>query len=548
MDSWSPAMPAALRQPLVERLPATPLWPGRFLVLACLMVLPYVGFLVGQGYPLARVESAAALGCLTAVAALAATVFRGRVFAAPVLVCAAAVSAVPLQRALHQVHGFSVVQITVLAGAALAGAMLLLRKDFFHLLAVFAAGAFVAHVYRSMVPPAHAAAVRAGGHRAHVLYLVLDEHMGPAGLPAGMAPCRNAAGAVELTCRSFGFRLYPYAYSNFPMTLESLPSIMNRVIPLRRGDLMHPGSPDAFGVYSVNAHRFFAWFRARNYALRVTQYRAINVAGGEGAEVAEYATRLGALAAIEGPWQEKFRLAVGTYQNSDPVLARLHAFFPFRFGPRLTGPLSLSARWPEDLLAEIASARHPTCFFVHLLTPHGPYLYRSDGSARNLGVWAGDMEDNQRLPPDVYRERYTRYAGQIEFVQSQLRRLLEGLERGGLLDGMTVVVHGDHGSRIRRLEARNVAAGRMHVDRYDYTGPPDVRDLLDRFSVLLAIKQPHQRRFSTDERRASLLRFLCEDLYHEKPPGAGGELDSVFLFDPQGNAKEVRWTHLWNPQ
>jgi hypothetical protein len=123
--------------------------------------------------------------------------------------------------------------------------------------------------------------------------------------------------------------------------------------------------------------------------------------------------------------------------------------------------------------------------------------------------------------------------------------VLATLADRGLLDPMTVVVHGDHGSRIRRRDAPNIDPSLERVThRWDYTGPPGVRDLLDRFSTLLAIKLPKQRDYTRVERKGSVLRFLLEEVYREEPSGLG-PVDSVFLFDERGTAKEVQLDKLW---
>jgi hypothetical protein len=100
--------------------------------------------------------------------------------------------------------------------------------------------------------------------------------------------------------------------------------------------LVREGSPDAYGIQHVDARRFFAHFRRLGYAVHVVQYRAIDYVSGEDAATLEYAMRLGMVAGVEGPWTEKFRLLVATYQHSDQAMLRVKGFFPFRFGERPT--------------------------------------------------------------------------------------------------------------------------------------------------------------------------------------------------------------------
>ncbi len=526
---------------------STSSWLGRALPLACIIVLPFAGFLVSNRYPATRPESAAALLALTLTAAILAAVCRKTLFYAVALVCASAISVVPLQRMLAPALTFSVPVLALGVALSLGGLMFFLRQYFFRVVMIFAAAAFTAHVFQPLLAGARGTESSSGTARpAHILYLVLDEHMGPAGLPSYIPECRAAAKSIAETFQTNGFRLYPYAYSNFSSTLESLPSVMNRRLPHLRGTSMRPGSPDVFGVQSVDVSRFFAGFRARGYDVSVFQFRGIDFASGEHARLVEYSPQLGALADVDEDWTEKFRLLVGTYQGSNLALAKVKGFLPFRFGLRKVGPLAVASVWPDALAEAIANARRPTLFFVYLLAPHGPYLYRADGSIRPFREWEDDL-DYQRLNPAEYGERYSRYAAQIGFVQRQLRALLATLAERELLDPMTVVVHGDHGSRIRRSDLPNTdLSAQFPPDLYDYTGTPTVQDLLDRFSVLLAVKQPGGRGFSTDGRKGSLLRFLSEDLYRESPARLGPGIDSVFLFDGGKNAREIRLRDLWS--
>jgi hypothetical protein len=521
------------------------------------VVAPFASFLVSQQYPVARVETLLALAWLAAATVILARLCRRLSFYILLIGCGGMVAAVPLQRALSSLDLFSSGRAgasplpagpaALLALALLAGLALLLRQKLFHLVTLFAACMLLLQVAASVGErvPAASRIQAPPTPPAHFLYVVLDEHIGPAGLPEACEPCRAAEQSIQLTFRRFGFRLYPFAYANFTMTLDSVPSILSGRIPSRQRTLLHADTPDSYGIYHVNAHSFFEQARSKGYDISIWQYRGINFARGETAKVHEYGPRLGVLSDVPGSWKDKFRFLVGTYQNSDAVFSRVNGFFPFRFGFRLIGPLCL-VDVREKLLSEVVAARRPTFFFVHFLTPHAPYLYREDGSIRQVTEWIDDSKA-ERLPSSAYLDRYARYAGQVEFEQLWLRQLLAALEQHGLLEAMTVVVHGDHGSRIRRRDLANLNLSvQQHLDRYDHTGPPDLQDLLDRFSALLAFKAPHQLSASLDFRKASIVRILSEDLYGEDPAPLGPAADEVFLFDEDGNAQPIPLLELWN--
>ncbi len=82
--------------------------------------------------------------------------------------------------------------------------------------------------------------------------------------------------------------------------------------------------------------------------------------------------------------------------------------------------VSDAIRWLEDV------GTCPVFLWAHLYDPHRPYE-----------------------PPEPYRSRhFDPYIGEIAFADSQIGRLLEALERRGLLDRTVVVVAGDHGESL----------------------------------------------------------------------------------------------------
>ena len=502
-----------------------------------MIVLPFAGFLASNHYPAVRIEAAAALGVLAGICGLLAAVFRKTAFYIVLLLSGSAVAAGPARRELTGLYTCPLLLVWLALALAGGALMLVAGEKFLRILAVFAVSGFAAHWHQAAGLRSGLAAQPGGDghHPAHFLYLVLDEHMGPGGLPAGIGESAEAAGSIRETFRRYGFRLYPNAYSNFANTVDSIPSILRREVVPGRRSLLNQGAPDAFGRYCADVAPFFGEFRRRGYEICVIECRWLRWSGADPARRIDYTPDLDALAGAGIPWTEKFRVLVGNYQASDLILSRVRGFFPFRFAAKQIGPLSVTAIWPDVLANEILRARRPTFFFAHLLTPHGPYLLRKDGSVRRLQEWRLD-QGYRAMPKELYADQYRRYCEQVEFVQSQLRRFFARLEEESALDPMTVVVHGDHGSRIRLA----TASGGGAPDEYDYPGTPDRQDLLDRFSALLAIKLPGVREASVSERWTSIPQVLAETVYEGEGREPGPAAGSVFLFDGEGKPREVR--------
>lgn len=535
--------------PQLGKLLTTEDWRGRSAVLACLIVFPFMGFVLRRQYPFFSPETMVGLLVLSTISVLAGLLCRGAVFRLVVLTVCCVCALVPLQRELsHWVHVDVVVLAWVLV--SLLGLMMWRLKGRFYLaVAVFSTTLLAANLFR-IGAPAHIlpAAETVNGERppAHFLYLVLDEHMGPEGLPADIEECRQARGKIERTARRWGLTLHSNAYSNYATTFDSLTSAMNGRLLARHLELSPP--PDARGVHHLDTQAFRAAATSQGYALRFIQLRNIDFTGSHPELAFNYDDSIAEAGDMPGGWTDRFKLLVGRYQASDLVFARFKGFFPFRFGLRMLFPLSAGRQWPAWLIEEILAAKRPTLFFAHILCPHGPYLYKADGTLRAPREWTHD-QDYQRLERPDYRARYARYGEQVQFLQTQLSYLFSELNARGLFDQMTVVIHGDHGSRILQQRpgiAKLEVSGPLSVDRFDYAGKPDPQELRDRFSVLFAAKRSGQKIGYTQVTPISLVRVIptytgVAPLPDERSASA------AYLFDGEGKPVEIPISDLWRP-
>jgi hypothetical protein len=134
----------------------------------------------------------------------------------------------------------------------------------------------------------------------------------------------------------------------------------------------------------------------------------------------------------------------------------------------------------------------------------------------------------------------------VRFLTRQIGELVAGLKKMGLYDAATVIIHGDHGSRLRLLRSadqqvrdkvRNAPGSCPIMSRYDYAGEPDSRDLLNRFSVLLAIKRPASKAPVVIAEPGSVVFFLQRAFSPGSETRDG--VNSVYLFDPDGSPRRI---------
>jgi hypothetical protein len=75
--------------------------------------------------------------------------------------------------------------------------------------------------------------------------------------------------------------------------------------------------------------------------------------------------------------------------------------------------------------------------------------------------------------------RYIDYFAQVRCLHSALRRFFEGLMEIGAFEDATIIVHGDHGSRIARIAPLTTTPQ-----------PLSDEDMADMYSVLFAVRSP----------------------------------------------------------
>jgi hypothetical protein len=144
-----------------------------------------------------------------------------------------------------------------------------------------------------------------------------------------------------------------------------------------------------------------------------------------------------------------------------------------------------------DILKSVADSieANPTrtAFFAHVLSPHNSYVFDEFcRPKRNVRHWLRRMNDFDVTSttinsPASRQERYKAYFAQVRCTQRLLEAFFERLRKEGIYQRATIVVHGDHGSRIG-IHSPNAKAEHLIKES----------DLHDHYSTLFAVKRPLQ--------------------------------------------------------
>jgi hypothetical protein len=151
-----------------------------------------------------------------------------------------------------------------------------------------------------------------------------------------------------------------------------------------------------------------------------------------------------------------------------------------------------------------------------------------------------------------YKHWYQNYLEQVDFLARQLEEFFHELRLAGVFESTMVIIHGDHGSRLRLLDEGERAA-RMKLlfesrkcplsNRYDYVSAPKLQDLLNRFSTLLAIKSAGATQPAQVSIKGSVLSFLRGVLWPPQDESQG--LNLVYLFDSEGLPLGIPLREIW---
>lgn len=377
-----------------------------------------------------------------------------------------------------------------------------------------------------------------------LIHLLLDEHIGAEGLPPEIPAAQALRADLVEFYTSRGFRLFGGAYSQYANTYNSIANLLN----FAAREVSHPyllhGSDEA--AWDLKQAAYFRTLQQRGYGLHVYESSYMDLCHAAGIQLQECTTypvaSLGLLQDLKLQASEKAYAIANAVVTQSSVLHVLNKVYErgvrgmlartglqapgWRWQPPSFGPLHVPAvidRLSEDVL------RHPRghAFFAHLILPHYPYVFDSSCTLRSR---TADWLTNRIASTDtlVYNtadsraQRYERYVEQIRCVLSRLDELLAQLESRGLLADATIIINGDHGSRIPLHFPSGTTLAAGVLEEADYR---------DTFSTLLAIKAPGVSP-GYDAAPASLVELLNQHFTGE--PSHPESSCRVFLLEEDG--------------
>ena len=418
---------------------------------------------------------------------------------------------------------------TVALMIGLIGALLLVRK---HLSTILLVGFCVTLISVTLAPPkpiAHGPqrndqiAVD-GNDLPALVHIILDGHIGIDGIPSdieGGPALRNDL--LEFYVRN-GFRVYGRTYSRYMQSVLSLSELLNRD-RLKFNDWL---TTEAKTHYSLIRNDYFDELTTRGYAIRVYESDYLVYCDTPNAQIESCyratATSPQPVGGADLTSLNKARLILAGFFRQSSLYDSLAGAFDTaaRF---LNG---IGVEWPvprvvdmrmysgleapavhRELVSDIGASASGRAYFAHLLLPHEPYIFDRDCAiVADPNRWLGRRFSNHSaaLGTNEYREAaYKLYFSQVRCVTVMMSQVFDALKEAGLWQDATIILHGDHGSRI---SLRDPISG--HADQLT---PQDMTDL---FSALFAIRSPKTQP-GFDPRTLAIQDLFSEYFFNRAP-------------------------------
>ncbi|MFC1796325.1 sulfatase-like hydrolase/transferase [Pseudomonadota bacterium] len=313
--------------------------------------------------------------------------------------------------------------------------------------------------------------------KAPIVHIMMDGFIGPDGLPPQDVPQEYRSEILGFFKKN-DFELFNKAYSHYNNTQDSLTRAFNFTDDdenlFQKTHLLHE-------KLAVPENKYFEMLHRAGYTINVYQSESFDfcqaVPEAVGRCMMYNVPNLATIRDnVSSPWT-RYRVLV-TGLISGPNLIGL--FLKKRLWLLAWGVTFYEPKVIDEIVNDLNQTRSGV-YFAHLLLPHNPNVYQSDCQLDySSDSWERFLGPGLiRNSPDSRAVRYLRYLPQLSCALKEMGRLFARMREMGLYDDATIIVHGDHGSRISLFSP-------SHLNRERLT-PEDYRDV---FSILFAIKTP----------------------------------------------------------
>jgi hypothetical protein len=292
-----------------------------------------------------------------------------------------------------------------------------------------------------------------------VIYIFLDEMLGPEGIdrqsPSGEVLYR----ALRETLDTHGFRTYGQAFSRHSYTEKSIANVVNFV-----ADDDSPEPPPFYAVSApavLTTNALFDEFTKRGLNVRVFQTPHLNFCDVSAVATCLTLPSFNPVSAYMDSAADTDASVATFFKSLFPQSYLLYFYaqwmervFPPPFHGVPVPHLDAYAfvRWFDHIIAETRQARRGDAYFAHVVAPHAPHLLDSACTPQRRWTLPYSLQAHRDLPTqelDALRKTYDGwYNEQATCVVKRLGVFLEAVDQSPHLRDATVIIQGDHGSRV----------------------------------------------------------------------------------------------------
>jgi len=162
-----------------------------------------------------------------------------------------------------------------------------------------------------------------------------------------------------------------------------------------------------------------------------------------------------------------------------------------KLAPQSASPVS-SFIYFNEFIDFLGEGKPGNAYFVHLMIPHGAYIFDEkcsykkgwnffdDEEEKNPNPIASYESDEKISDSEAFDNTYLKYLEQVKCSHLLMDKLIEKLNSHPEAQNSTIIIHGDHGSRLSSLEP--------YLENIDHFTK---EDYIQYFSTFFAVRRPN---------------------------------------------------------
>ncbi len=360
------------------------------------------------------------------------------------------------------------------------------------------------------------------------IHIILDEHIGIEGIPNYADPGQKYGIELKNKYVGQGFLVFGRAYSRYHMTKDSTASFLN-FKPVDK-----PYESRAKGMVRPNG--LFEKLTEQGYIINIFQSSDDSYCD----KGAGY--RLGKCIAYR---VDVSHTANGPITILSGLLDRMRILNRLNEISRSLGFLGLikPGSGPSTTVSEfnkhmdfLGEGKKGNAYFLHLMIPHFHWFYDENcsykikkwaflnkndtSSTQPSPVWFGRRTFNKKdYPSDQRKENYRSYLEQVKCTHKMIDQLLDKLNANPATRGSTIVIQGDHGSRVT-----------SYLPSVEFADQITKEEYIQFFSTFFAVRGPNHTP-GYDRRPIALDELIRSVISTKNSLFETGESKFVYLSD-----------------